>query len=65
MFRSRNDFFGLTPSDRQYLMDEVFTCHFHGRIGYTEVVHMPIWRRRWFIKRVQKELETMYKKKDN
>lgn len=41
-------------------MEEVFLAQFHGRISYTEVMNLPIWRRRWFIKRMQKEYDTMY-----
>lgn len=41
-------------------MDDVFVAHFHGRIGYSEVLNMPVWKRAWYIKRIKEELIALY-----
>lgn len=50
-------FFGLKLEDKQYIYEELFVLTYHCRISYTEAWYMPVEVRKWWIHRVNKELE--------
>lgn len=47
-------FFGLTSSYRPIVFDEIFSLTYHGNGGfnYWDVYHMPIWLRRYNIRKI-------------
>ena len=47
-------FFGLTPSYKLQVYQEIHDLVFHGNGGFihSEVYNMPIWMRRWHIKQI-------------
>ena len=50
-------FFGLTPSDKDYFLEPIFALMYYLGFSYSEAYSLPIWQRRWFIKRIQKEIK--------
>jgi hypothetical protein len=64
-------FFGLTPSYKKILLDEIFALCYHGQGGFTheEVYNMPIRYRHFYLKKIQenheKQQELMDKKYGN
>tara|TARA_B100000963_G_scaffold349582_1_gene358817 strand:+ start:3855 stop:4844 length:990 start_codon:yes stop_codon:yes gene_type:complete len=54
-----SNFFGLTPEYRQQMMDEIFLITYYGKGGFSrdDVFNMPVYERRWVMKRIQEEVE--------
>lgn len=52
-------FFGLTANDKPYIYREIFQLCYHGQGGFTfnEVMCMPIWLRRFYIKEINNEIK--------
>ena len=50
-------FFGLTSTDREYVLEQVFLLMYYGGFTYTEASQVPIQYRIWFINRIGKEIE--------
>lgn len=49
----KQTFFGLGPNYRPSLYDEVFKLiHFGKGFGYSEVMNMPTWLRRFFLRKI-------------
>jgi len=55
--RSASPFFGLTPDDKIFFLEPVFTLMYYMGFTYTEAMSLPIWQRRWFIERVIEEMK--------
>jgi hypothetical protein len=51
-FQYRHSFFGLAPSYKPILHEEIFTLiyHSHGGFNWSDVYSMPIWLRKFYIK---------------
>lgn len=51
-FPLQHSFFGLGPSYKPILHDEIFTLiyHSHGGFNWSDVYSMPIWLRKFYIK---------------
>ena len=51
-FPFQHSFFGLTPSYKPILHDEIFALiyHSHGGFNWSDVYSMPIWLRKFYIK---------------
>ena len=54
-------FFGLTPSEREYILEATFNLMYYGGFTFTECYSMPVSYRTWFLSRLQKELSRAYK----
>jgi hypothetical protein len=50
-------FFGLTPSDRESILEQHYFLMRRINVSYTEIRSMPIIYRDWFIKRIIREHE--------
>jgi len=50
-------FFGLTPSDKEVFLEQIFALMYYMGFTYTEAYTLPIWQRHWFIKRTNQELK--------
>jgi hypothetical protein len=50
-------FFGLTPNDKEYLLEQIYVLIKHLRFTYYAAYNIPVWQRNWFIKRLQKEIK--------
>jgi hypothetical protein len=77
-FKLEQTFFGFNPSDRVQLHDNIFNLIWHGegRWDWDTIYHMPIFLRRFYIKKVnkilqereearEKQLESLEKRKNN
>jgi hypothetical protein len=49
-------FFGLTPSDREYFLEQSFLLMYYMGFSYWECYNIPVQYRIWFITRLNKEL---------
>jgi hypothetical protein len=58
-FKLEQTFFGFNPDDRVKLHDNIFNLIWHGdgRWDWDTIYHMPIFLRRFYIKKVNKILE--------
>ena len=56
-------FFGPTPEYRPYLHTEIFNLVYHGKGGFTweSVYDMPIFLRRFYIKKINEYIEEQNK----
>tara|TARA_B100000287_G_C20019659_1_gene538001 strand:- start:184 stop:462 length:279 start_codon:yes stop_codon:yes gene_type:complete len=50
-------FFGLTPSDKEAYLEQIFLLMYYMGFSYTEGYDLPIWQRTWFIKRINEEIK--------
>jgi len=50
-------FFGLTQSDKEIFLDQIFTLMYYVGFGYKEAYNLPVWQRHWFIKRTNEEFK--------
>lgn len=57
-YRFPQTFFGLGDNYIEGVYDEIFTLKYFGGWGFAEAYSLPIKIRRWFIKRLAKQLET-------
>ena len=57
MSRWARAFFGLTPSDRELLLEQHFLLMYYLGFTYRESYNIPIKYRMWFIERTGKEIK--------
>tara|TARA_R100000008_G_C3536135_1_gene142108 strand:- start:39 stop:236 length:198 start_codon:yes stop_codon:yes gene_type:complete len=50
-------FFGLTPEYSESVYEEFFFLKYQGGWSFTEAYNLPIKLRRWFVKRLLKQLK--------
>jgi len=50
-------FFGLTPDFRQYQMEEFYVLIKQLNFTYRDAYSLPVWKRRWFLKKFMDDLE--------
>ena len=50
-------FFGLTPEDKEIFLEPVFNLMYYMGFTYTESMYLPIYQRKWFIQRIQEEMQ--------
>ena len=50
-------FFGLTPNDQGYLLEQAFTLMYYMGFTYQDTRNIPVWKRSWFVNRLIKEFE--------
>ena len=49
-------FFGLTPSDKEIYLEQIFLLMYYLGFSYSEGYSLPIWQRVWFINRINTEI---------
>ena len=56
-------FFGLAPSYRRILHEQVFQLIYYGKGGFTwtDVYTFPVWLRRFYLEQINKILEAEHK----
>ena len=50
-------FFGLTPTDKEVFLEQIFLLMYYMGFTYSESYNLPIWQRAWFLRRLQKEIK--------
>ena len=50
-------FFGLRPEDKEYILEELFQLVYHCKVSLEKAEMMPVAIRKWWVRRVVKELE--------
>ena len=50
-------FFGLTPNDKQFILEPTFTLMYYMGFTYSECMNLPVWQREWFLERLVKEMD--------
>ena len=50
-------FFGLTQSDKNLFLEQIFTLMYYVGFTYTEAYSLPVWQRIWFIERTNEEFK--------
>ena len=50
-------FFGLTPSDKEVFLEQIFTLMYYVGFSYKEAYGLPVWQRIWFIERTNTEFK--------
>lgn len=50
-------FFGLTPSNKDLYLDQVFLLIYHLGFSYSDAYKCPVWQRSWFINRLKAEFD--------
>jgi hypothetical protein len=50
-------FFGLTPSNKDVYLDQIFLLVYHLGFSYKDAYSCPVWQRLWFIHRLKQEFE--------
>jgi hypothetical protein len=56
-FRLQRSFFGLNSEYAEHVYEQFFFLKYHGGWSFTEAYNLPIGLRKWFIKRLSKQLE--------
>ena len=51
-------FFGLTPNDKEYILEQTFILMYYMGFTYQDTRNIPVWKRKWFIDRLKKEFES-------
>ena len=59
MCRFWQTFFGLSSEHKSIIYEDLFALTFHGKISLAEAQRLPIFYRKWLIKRTIKEYEKM------
>lgn len=50
-------FFGLTSSDKDIFLEQIFALMYYVGFSYKEAYDLPVWIRSWFIKRTSEEFK--------
>lgn len=50
-------FFGLTPEDKEIILEPIFLLMYYMGFSYKECMNLPIWQRKWFIERINTEFK--------
>ena len=58
-------FFGLTPSNKDLYLEQIFILMYHLGFTYQDAYKCPVWQRFWFINRFKKELEVAKESKQS
>ena len=55
-------FFGLTPSNKDLYLEQIFALIYHLGFTYRDAYDCPVWQRFWFINRLKKQFDDMKEK---
>ena len=58
-------FFGLTPSNKDLYLEQIYILMYHLGFTYQDAYKCPVWQRFWFINRFKKELEDAKQQNQN
>ena len=50
-------FFGLTPNDKELILEQIFNLMYYIGFSYRDAYRLPIFQRKWFIERVVQEIK--------
>ena len=50
-------FFGLTPENRDVILEQIFVLMQHLNFSYRDAYILPVWQRSWFIGRLKQNME--------
>jgi len=50
-------FFGLTHNDKEIYLEPIFYLVYYMGMTYAEAYNMSIWKRKWYLERVIKEIK--------
>lgn len=56
-YRSEQRFFGLTPENREVVLDQIFVLMQHLNFSYRDAYTLPVWQRSWFIGKLKENIE--------
>ena len=57
IYRSALRFFGLTPENRDVVLEQIFVLMQHLNFSYRDAYLLPVWQRSWFIGKLKQTLE--------
>lgn len=52
-------FFGLTPSNADLILEQIYILVYHLGFTYNDAYTLPVWKREWFIKKYINDMEKM------
>ena len=55
--QSELHFFGLTPENRDVILEQIFVLMQHLNFSYRDAYILPVWQRSWFIGRLKQNME--------
>jgi|TARA_X000000368_G_C22686638_1_gene560639 hypothetical protein len=50
-------FFGLTPENKDIILEQIFTLMQHLSFTYNDAYKLPVWKRIWFLRKLKYNLE--------
>jgi hypothetical protein len=50
-------FFGLTPENRDVILEQIFVLMQHLNFSYRDAYSLPVWQRSWFIGKLRENIE--------
>jgi hypothetical protein len=50
-------FFGLTPENKDIILEQIFLLMQHLNFSYLDAYKLPIWKRNWFLGRIRQNIE--------
>jgi len=56
-FPSAQAFFGLTPNDKDFILEQIFVLMYYIGFSYRDAYRLPVFQRKWFIQRVVQEIK--------
>ena len=65
-WKSLHNFFGLQPKHKKQVYEEIFQLVYYGKGGFTfdEVYNLPIYLRKFYLKRLEKQYQDENKEID-
>ena len=51
-------FFGLTPNDKEFILEQIFNLMYYVGFSYRDAYRLPVFQRKWFIERVIQEIKS-------
>jgi hypothetical protein len=57
IYQSAPRFFGLTPDNRDIVLEQIFILMQHLNFSYKDAYFLPVWQRTWFIGKLKDNIE--------
>ena len=58
-------FFGLTPENKDIVLEQIYVLMQHLSFSYADAYKLPIWKRIWFIRKLKSDLEKQSQQNNN
>ncbi len=58
-------FFGLTPENRDVVLEQIFVLMQHLHFSYRDAYTLPVWQRSWFINKLKHTLQKQQQQNTN